>query len=806
MPKKKMHIGDNVKIPLIVVAVISVVLVGIYMIETPSSDQTPFVVTIAKGPIVGASVSAYKLNDDGTKGGLLSGPFKSDSSGNVNLFLPQDLPPIILVESVGGSYRDEATGLIVQLSSADVTRSIMKSDLTRVSITPFTDMAATLVINKIGQGTPAADAVKFANTIVAQQYNIRDILDTAPADAVDRDSVAVADYEQRKYGLLLAGLAQQAKDMDVKPSDLEDALVRDWSDGMLDGNEDGSPITMEDSNGQTITVSASTGLGDLQVAGDKFRRSESDATDLKSFSIIIKPISADPTFYIDSSSSYAWVAGQPGSFQLTSNGGTSPYIWTVKKGSFIPNEFALSEGGVLSGTAPLLPSGTTARITPPFTVVVTDSTGAARELELRITIVNPAPIIATLQGVCVENADCNVRIATANGGTPPYYFRLGSFRDGAPPFGIGVGLDGSVTGKSKRAGTYTFEVCVVDLVGGSSCNPATLTVTPENAAPAARPEPPAANRTPVADGLYSLTIIFAGTGTGGVALVTEEGGVDNPKTCSSPSPCVLKYKKGERVGLGEKTDEGSLFSGWSGACPEEARCAVTMDSDKQVTVTFEKEPEVEVTYHTLTVTKSGTGTGLVSNPPNFEVSCGDTCSAELSFPRDYVVTIVATPDEGSTFVQWSGPCDPRYELTDPTCWIDEMTGDETVEAQFDLVAPEPEPRIPTSVTIDSFTCVGYSNGVIVDRITYSASGTVTGNVGDGLSVSRGAGGGTITGGWTGGTYGGFSRAAGDSDTTSWTYEDSGSSNIGESQLGPRELSASISGTLATKTATCTISR
>src|SRR5690242_7389056 len=64
----------------------------------------------------------------------------------------------------------------------------------------------------------------------------------------------------------------------------------------------------------------------------------------------------------------------------------------------------------------------------------------------------------------------------------------------------------------------------------------------------------------------------------------------------------------------------------------------------------------------LAVSKEGTGTGRVTSlPPG--IDCGPTCAA--SFPDGSSVTLIANPDEGSTFVSWSGACSG----TDPSCTI-----------------------------------------------------------------------------------------------------------------------------------------
>jgi hypothetical protein len=63
----------------------------------------------------------------------------------------------------------------------------------------------------------------------------------------------------------------------------------------------------------------------------------------------------------------------------------------VKNGSILPEGFQLAGDGTFSGTAPLLPSGTTRRITPPFTVVATDADGKMLDIQLSVTILQATP-------------------------------------------------------------------------------------------------------------------------------------------------------------------------------------------------------------------------------------------------------------------------------------------------------------------------------------------------------------------------------------------------------------------------------
>ncbi len=109
---------------------------------------------------------------------------------------------------------------------------------------------------------------------------------------------------------------------------------------------------------------------------------------------------------------------------------------------------------------------------PPFYVIITDSSNPQRseEVPITITIVETLPeLIAIRGGVCIVNQDCTIQVATAQDGLPPYHFQSDTFANGAPPMGMIVDLDGVLIGTPAQKGTYTFGVCVVDVVGASKC-------------------------------------------------------------------------------------------------------------------------------------------------------------------------------------------------------------------------------------------------------------------------------------------------------------------------------------------------
>jgi hypothetical protein len=108
---------------------------------------------------------------------------------------------------------------------------------------------------------------------------------------------------------------------------------------------------------------------------------------------------------------------------------------------------------------------------------------------------------------------------------------------------------------------------------------------------------------------------------------------------------MATYDAGTSVSLVATADGTSTFAGWTGACTGTGGCTLTMDAAKSVSATFTK-----ISY-TLSVTRSGGGT--VSSTPA-GIDCGNTCQA--AYDAGTMVALTATPDAGSTFAGWSGPC------------------------------------------------------------------------------------------------------------------------------------------------------
>ncbi|MBI2530415.1 MAG: hypothetical protein HYW05_04710 [Candidatus Diapherotrites archaeon] len=174
-----------------------------------------------------------------------------------------------------------------------------------------------------------------------------------------------------------------------------------------------------------------------------------------------------------------WTMGQRGVFPLTVEGGTPPYACAVTQGA-LPPEFTL-QNCEIDGTPPLLAGGTTQSISPQFTVTITDSANPLNTLavEMAIIVKQPSLTLVTNPVACTVGVYCSANlIANVSGGTAPYHYQSDTFRNGTPPWGTVVGVDGLLIGIPTREGTYTFGVCAVDSVALSTCGPVTAKIEP----------------------------------------------------------------------------------------------------------------------------------------------------------------------------------------------------------------------------------------------------------------------------------------------------------------------------------------
>lgn len=167
-----------------------------------------------------------------------------------------------------------------------------------------------------------------------------------------------------------------------------------------------------------------------------------------------------------------WEAPGAATYKLDVVGGVPPYSFS----GTLPQGFNIGPDGTIGGMA-RLPPGTSKSESPPFTITVTDSAGAEVKATytIRLIAANTLQIITT-PVTCVVNQDCDEVIATGSGGNPPYSFQSDTFLEGAPPFGTIVDVNGHLTGKPSKDGTYTVGVCVTDQLRYQQCGKAVVTI------------------------------------------------------------------------------------------------------------------------------------------------------------------------------------------------------------------------------------------------------------------------------------------------------------------------------------------
>lgn len=289
----------------------------------------------------------------------------------------------------------------------------------------------------------------------------------------------------------------------------------------------------------------------------------------------------------------AAISGQNYSATIVAVGGRGAHFCNLQRGSSLPTGYAIvPDTCIISGRGAILSEGTTRTISPPFTITVTDSAvpPALANVTLTITTYVPEPVVTMIPAVCVALTLCNVLVATAAGGTPPYQFVSNQFAGGIPPLGMTVDINGRLTGTPQQQGVFTFGVCAVDSVARQSCRTTTVTVT----------APPT----------FRITVNKSGDGQG---TVSADSGIVN---CGAT--CQGGYIAGARVTLSAIPATGSIFTNWSGACTGVGTCILILNADSVVTATF-------------TAVATGTYSGNINWPNIQPAGISGTCGAQIIY-------------------------------------------------------------------------------------------------------------------------------------------------------------------------------
>ena len=193
--------------------------------------------TAVKGPVSGATVIAYAISANGTRGSQI-GPAQTDGQGNFTMRVGNHTGPI-MIQVMGGTYIDEGTGQQMTMGSTDMMTAAIPnisagSTLSGIQITPVTSMAQRMAQNMAGGMTQVN--IAQANAAMGQYFGVNDILMVHPMNPTVAGSGASANQDQRNYGMIMAAMSQYAHELGMpNSSGVITAMMDDASDGVMNG-------------------------------------------------------------------------------------------------------------------------------------------------------------------------------------------------------------------------------------------------------------------------------------------------------------------------------------------------------------------------------------------------------------------------------------------------------------------------------------------------------------------------------------------------------------------------------------------
>ena len=228
--------------------------------------------TATKGPVSGAAVEAFAINNGAT--GSQLGSATTDASGNFTMTLDAYAGPVML-QVHGGSYLDEATGVRMNMLDADELTCVVPavtvtagSTTAGVQVTPLTSMAQAWAEHMAG-GMTMANAT-MANSRIGAAYvgPNADIVMMHPIDPTVAGSANGASLESKNYGMMLAAMSQAAHDlgMTTSSSSMVTVMLDDASDGIMDGRMGGTAINMNGMGGMMGGGSMMSTVGTSQLS------------------------------------------------------------------------------------------------------------------------------------------------------------------------------------------------------------------------------------------------------------------------------------------------------------------------------------------------------------------------------------------------------------------------------------------------------------------------------------------------------------------------------------------------------------
>ena len=267
----------------------------------------------------------------------------------------------------------------------------------------------------------------------------------------------------RTFGITVTGA------LTITTSSLSTTLVNKYYSQSLSESGGTSPFNWSLTSGSLpsgVTLSSAGIISGAPTAAGNFT-----FTVQLNDSTIPSPLTATRTltltvasaFSITSTSLPAAPLNQPYSQALTASGGITPYSWTVASGA-LPTGLTLASNGIITGTPTVAGSYS-------FNLQASDATpGSPQTASATLSISVPASLQITTTSLpnVIAGSPYSTSLA-ASGGTTPYTW---SYISGSLPPGLTLAANGTLSGSTSAAGSYSFTAQVTD----------TSTPTPQTAA------------------------------------------------------------------------------------------------------------------------------------------------------------------------------------------------------------------------------------------------------------------------------------------------------------------------------------
>ncbi|MDM8562978.1 PKD domain-containing protein, partial [Candidatus Marithioploca araucensis] len=207
---------------------------------------------------------------------------------------------------------------------------------------------------------------------------------------------------------------------------------------------------------------------------------------------------------------------------------------------------------------------------------------------------------------------------------------------------------------------------------------------------------------PTPTGPFTLTIAKRGTGEG--TIQSTDMAIDCDGACQRTRS---DYAKDTEVTLEATPSDGSMLTGWTGACRgTENSTTVTMSRRRGCTATFELDP-TEVVLHRVRISKIGDGKGTITikQGSNVIMTCTTAACEAKYYAPGTELTLRARARNNAIFVGWGEDCsgtDLNLSIT-----INKAT---KCTADFTLPPPLPTEHRLTVTNIMETTARGYVTG------------------------------------------------------------------------------------------------